>query len=66
MHLFNQAIIVSLATTNKEISIDKVNTNISPSTYLGQMKLPEVHKLPFNFNSELAFTYSNKGIKNVG
>ncbi|XP_043799289.1 neither inactivation nor afterpotential protein C isoform X4 [Apis laboriosa] len=66
VHLFNQAIIVSLVTTNKEISIDKVNTNISPSTYLGQMRLPEVHKLPFNFNSELPFTYSNKGMKNVG
>lgn len=66
MHLFNQAIVVSLVTTNKGISIDKVNTNVSPSTYLGQTRPPEVHKLPFNFYSELPFTYPNKGIKNVG
>lgn len=66
MHLFNQAIVVSLATTNNGISIDKVNTNVSPSAYLGQTRPPEVHKLPFNFYSELPFTYPNKGMKNVG
>ncbi|XP_003699075.2 neither inactivation nor afterpotential protein C-like [Apis florea] len=66
VHLFNQAIVVSLATTNNGISIDKVNTNVSPSAYLGQTRPPEVHKLPFNFYSELPFTYPNKGMKNVG
>ena len=50
VHLFNQAIVASLTTTNEQISIDRVDTNVSTSAYLGQLKPPQVHKLPFNFH----------------
>ncbi|OAD59027.1 Neither inactivation nor afterpotential protein C [Eufriesea mexicana] len=55
VHLFNQAMIASLTATNDQISIDKVDSNISSSAYLGQLKPPQVHKLPFNFYHDFPF-----------
>ncbi|XP_017799206.1 PREDICTED: neither inactivation nor afterpotential protein C [Habropoda laboriosa] len=66
VHLFNQAIVSSLATTNDQISIDKVNPNVTVSAYLGQMKPPQVHKLPFNFYHELPFPSAKGGMRNLG
>ncbi|XP_076279257.1 STKc_myosinIII_N_like and MYSc_Myo21 domain-containing protein ninaC isoform X3 [Lasioglossum baleicum] len=56
VHLFNQAIVATLGKTNERtVSLDRIDTNVSPQSYLGQMKPPQVHKLPFNFYSELPF-----------
>lgn len=66
VHLFNQAIVASLTTTNEQISIDRVDTNVSTSAYLGQLKPPQVHKLPFNFHQELPFPDMKRGMGGVG
>ncbi|XP_054006011.1 neither inactivation nor afterpotential protein C isoform X2 [Hylaeus anthracinus] len=68
VHLFNHAIVASLDATSEQISIDKVNSNVSPLTFLGHTKPPEVHKLPFNFNCDLPFpnTKSSGGMKALG
>ncbi|XP_012245016.1 neither inactivation nor afterpotential protein C isoform X1 [Bombus impatiens] len=66
VHLFNQAIVASLTTTNEQISIDRVDTNVSTSAYLGQLKPPQVHKLPFNFHQELPFPDTKSGMRGVG
>ncbi|XP_076658174.1 STKc_myosinIII_N_like and MYSc_Myo21 domain-containing protein ninaC isoform X2 [Halictus rubicundus] len=56
VHLFNQAIVATLEATNERtVSLGRIDTNVSPQSYLGQMKPPQVHKLPFNFYSELPF-----------
>ncbi|XP_033328921.2 STKc_myosinIII_N_like and MYSc_Myo21 domain-containing protein ninaC isoform X1 [Megalopta genalis] len=56
VHLFNQATIATLEVMNDEmVPLDRIDTNISPQSYLGQMKPPQVHKLPFNFYNELPY-----------
>ncbi|XP_029034013.2 neither inactivation nor afterpotential protein C isoform X2 [Osmia bicornis bicornis] len=62
VHLFNQAIVGSLTQTNNQISLDKVEPNVSASVYLGHMRPPEVHKLPFNFYNELPIPDSSMGM----
>ncbi|XP_076302995.1 LOW QUALITY PROTEIN: neither inactivation nor afterpotential protein C-like, partial [Lasioglossum baleicum] len=65
VHLFNQAMIASLTATNDQISIDKVDSNISSSAYLGQLKPPQVHKLPFNFYHEFPFPVTAMELKGL-
>ncbi|XP_017875428.1 neither inactivation nor afterpotential protein C isoform X2 [Ceratina calcarata] len=66
VHLFNQAIVTSLAATNDQVSLGEVNSNVTSSAYLGQMKPPQVHKLPFNFHNELPFPDMRRGMKGLG
>lgn len=68
VHLFNQAIVASMDTTNGQVSLGKVDQNVSPLAFLGQMKPPQVHKLPFNFYNELPFLdmKSSRGMRGVG
>ncbi|XP_076669129.1 STKc_myosinIII_N_like and MYSc_Myo21 domain-containing protein ninaC isoform X3 [Andrena cerasifolii] len=68
VHLFNQAIVASMDTTSGQVSLDKVDQNVSPLAFLGQTKPPQVHKLPFNFYNELPFLdmKSSRQMKGVG
>ncbi|XP_076245850.1 STKc_myosinIII_N_like and MYSc_Myo21 domain-containing protein ninaC [Calliopsis andreniformis] len=68
VHLFNQAAVAALVGTNEQTFLDKIDTNVSKSAYLGPMKPPQVHKLPFNFYNELPFpdTRRSRGMKGVG
>ncbi|XP_076230734.1 STKc_myosinIII_N_like and MYSc_Myo21 domain-containing protein ninaC isoform X2 [Nomia melanderi] len=69
VHLFNQAMIATLEATNEHgVSLDRIDPNVSPLSYLGQMKPPQVHKLPFNFYSELPYfdMKSTRGMKGLG
>ncbi|XP_078049671.1 STKc_myosinIII_N_like and MYSc_Myo21 domain-containing protein ninaC isoform X2 [Augochlora pura] len=69
VHLFNQATIATLETLNDQtVSLDRIDTNVTPQSYLGQMKPPQVHKLPFNFYNELPYfdMKSTRGKKGLG
>ncbi|XP_076177941.1 STKc_myosinIII_N_like and MYSc_Myo21 domain-containing protein ninaC [Ptiloglossa arizonensis] len=68
VHLFNQAIVVSLDAKSENVSMDKIDPNESPNSFLGPMKPPQVHKLPFNFDYELPFSKLKKPpeMKDIG
>ncbi|XP_015432915.1 PREDICTED: neither inactivation nor afterpotential protein C [Dufourea novaeangliae] len=68
VHLFNQAIVATLDATNEHVSINQIDPNVSSLSYLGQLKPPQVHKLPFNFYNELPFLdmKSSRKLKGVG
>ncbi|XP_047350442.1 neither inactivation nor afterpotential protein C isoform X3 [Vespa velutina] len=55
VHLFNQAIAGTLEATNERVPLDKIDPGIKASTYLGQMKPPQVHKLPFDIYHDMPY-----------
>ncbi|KAI4482907.1 hypothetical protein M0802_013616 [Mischocyttarus mexicanus] len=55
VHLFNQAIAGTLEVTNERIPLDKIDPGIKASAYIGQMKPPQVHKLPFDIYREMPY-----------
>ncbi|XP_043670504.1 neither inactivation nor afterpotential protein C isoform X3 [Vespula pensylvanica] len=55
VHLFNQATAGTLEATNERIPLDKIDPGIKASAYLGQMKPPQVHKLPFDIYHEMPY-----------
>ncbi|KAG7201550.1 hypothetical protein KM043_004299 [Ampulex compressa] len=59
VHLFNQAIVGVLETTNERIPLERVETGANASAYLGQAKPPQVHKLPFDMHQELPYFDTN-------
>ncbi|XP_013133964.1 PREDICTED: neither inactivation nor afterpotential protein C isoform X1 [Papilio polytes] len=53
IHIFNQALVEGLVTTNTSVSLDKIDPNAKEATYLGSVR-PTVWKLPFRID-ELQF-----------
>ncbi|XP_033207351.1 neither inactivation nor afterpotential protein C isoform X2 [Belonocnema kinseyi] len=59
VHLYNQAIVGELQMTNERTPLEKIDPGIKPSAYLGPLKPPQVHKLPFDIHRELPFFDTN-------
>lgn len=55
VHLYNQSIATALQTTNKQVSLEKVDPGAKVDAYISEMKPPQVHKLPFNMQQELSY-----------
>ncbi|XP_029156587.1 neither inactivation nor afterpotential protein C [Nylanderia fulva] len=72
VHLYNQSIMAIFEETNKSVSLDKIDPSAKVDAYR-EIKLPQVHKLPFNMQQELLYfdtSYmndpSNINIKRAG
>ncbi|XP_012289083.1 neither inactivation nor afterpotential protein C [Orussus abietinus] len=55
VHLFNQAIVGTLQGTNERVPLERIDPGVKASSYLGQTRPPQVHKLPFDMHQELPF-----------
>ncbi|XP_066595242.1 neither inactivation nor afterpotential protein C isoform X2 [Prorops nasuta] len=53
VHLYNQAIVGALESTNERIPLERIDPGVKRSAYLGQLPPPQVHKLPFSFQHDL-------------
>ncbi|XP_015178392.1 PREDICTED: neither inactivation nor afterpotential protein C isoform X1 [Polistes dominula] len=65
VHLYNQAIAVTLEATNERIPLDKIDPNIKASSYIGQTKPPQVNKLPFDIYREMPY-FDTSYMSNTG
>ncbi|RLU25647.1 hypothetical protein DMN91_001804 [Ooceraea biroi] len=53
VHLYNQSIVAALEKSNKHVSLEKVDPNAKIDA-VGNVKPPQVHKLPFNLQQEFS------------
>lgn len=55
VHLYNQSIVAALTKMNEHVSLEKINPNAKIDTYIGEVKPPQVYKLPFNMQQEFPY-----------
>ncbi|XP_058802662.1 neither inactivation nor afterpotential protein C [Phymastichus coffea] len=55
VHLYNQAVVGAVQASNERVPLERIDPHANPATFLGPVRPPEVHKLPFDVHSELPF-----------
>ncbi|XP_011500567.1 PREDICTED: neither inactivation nor afterpotential protein C [Ceratosolen solmsi marchali] len=55
VHLYNQATVGALQMSNERVPLERIDPHENPDAFLGPAPLLTVHKLPFNFHTELPF-----------
>ncbi|XP_014215430.1 neither inactivation nor afterpotential protein C isoform X2 [Copidosoma floridanum] len=55
VHLYNQSVVGALQMSNERVPLERIDPCDNPDAFLGPVRPPNVHKLPFDMHHEMPF-----------